>query len=131
MPHTGIATRNHDDYSVVTMTGEFDLGDSDDLRITLRDHLNNGFSSPLIIDLTAVTFMDSTVLGVLVGARKLATERKVPVVLVGASGAVRRLLQITQVDRAFTSFPSLDAALAELVLSGPSDGSTEGVNGSG
>jgi anti-anti-sigma factor len=103
-------TQHHGDHTLVTLHGEFDLAASDAMREELRNALDTCFGKRLLIDLTAVAFLDSTALGVLVGAQKRATRDGVHLALVGASRQVQKLLRITQVDRVVTTHPTLVAA---------------------
>jgi anti-sigma B factor antagonist len=56
-------------------------------------------SSYVAIDLRAVSFMDSTALGVVVAAMKRARERGGEVALVGPTGSPRKVLSITALDQ--------------------------------
>ena len=61
------------------MSGEHDLSTAPELRARLHDL---GESSAVIIDLDETTFVDSSILGVLVGGLRRARERDVPFGLV-------------------------------------------------
>ena len=63
----------------------------------------------VILDLTCVEFIDSTGLGVLVSMLKqMGTNGRIAIV--GASPAVKRLLQITRLDTLFIQCESISAA---------------------
>ena len=63
----------------------------------------------VILDLANVEFIDSTGLGVLVSMLKqMGTNGRI--VIVGASPAVKRLLQITRLDTLFFQCDSMSAA---------------------
>jgi anti-sigma B factor antagonist len=64
-----------------------------------------------VLDLSGVTFMDSTALGVIVGARRAADAAGRRMAVAGAPEAVVRLFTITQVDRLVTMYDDVDAAL--------------------
>jgi anti-sigma B factor antagonist len=67
----------------------------------------------VILDLTEVSFMDSTGLGVLVGLlKKLGADGSL--VVCGAQPPVRRLFELTRLDTLFRLTPSLEAARQEL-----------------
>lgn len=55
--------------TVVTAAGELDLGVRDDLREVLA-----GLAGEVTVDLTEVTFVDSSAIGVFVGADKRLSE---------------------------------------------------------
>lgn len=83
---------------------------------SLRQELAGRFDNRperVILDLANVAFIDSTGLGVLVSMLKQmgANGR---IVIVGASPAVQRLLQITRLDTLFLQCDSMSAAHAAL-----------------
>jgi anti-sigma B factor antagonist len=81
----------------VEVGGEVDMTSAP----TLRDHLlgHIGLGEPcVVVDLSGVEFMDSTGLSALVVAYRQADEIGSSVVVAGAQPAVRRVLEITQLD---------------------------------
>jgi anti-sigma B factor antagonist len=72
-----------------------------------------GQPTRVAVDLSAVEFLDSTGLGTLVSLLKMMGERGI-LALAGPRPAVRRLLQVTQLDRVFRLFDSLPEAEAGL-----------------
>jgi anti-sigma B factor antagonist len=113
----GIFRRELDAHtSVITVEGELDLGTAPRLKWMLVDSLEMG-RSRLVVDLSLVTFMDSTTLGVLVGvARRLQTDTRLVVVCVRPN--VLKIFEFAGLDGAFAIFPTLEEALA---YSGGSD----------
>ncbi len=96
--------------AVVVATGEIDLYTAPALRESL---IRAGESSSrVVIDLTDVTFLDSTGLGVMLGALGRARTAERSVALVGPTDMVKRVLQITGLDQVFTTYVRLDEALA-------------------
>lgn len=67
----------------------------------------------MAIDLADVDFMDSTGLGVLIGALKRLRETGGTLVLAGTKPAVTRVFEITGLDRIFT----IHGSLAEIGVS--------------
>ena len=102
--------RRDDGRIVVSLTGELDLYNANEVRETL---LACCAESPerLVVDLSGVTFIDSTALGVLIEARaRLANRRGF---LLAAPGIeTRRALEVSGLDRHFVVHESLDDALA-------------------
>jgi anti-sigma B factor antagonist len=102
--------RRDNDRIVVTLEGELDLYNAHEVRDAL---LKCCTESPerLVVDLSGVTFIDSTALGVLIEARaRLANRRGF---LLAAPGLeTRRALEISGLDRHFAVHESLDDALA-------------------
>lgn len=86
--------------SVASVTGEVDVHSAPVLRDWLTEQLSAG--SSVIVDLTGVGFLDSTGLGALVSARKMAVEQGVELPLVCTSERILKLFTITGLDGVFT-----------------------------
>jgi anti-sigma B factor antagonist len=97
--------------TVVRATGELDAYAAPDLSGTLGDLSGE---PRILADLRAVSFLDSTALGVLVRAvRKFdASGSRVRVVL--PTGPARRIFEITTLDRVLPVAATREEALAEL-----------------
>ena len=100
-----------DPWTVVSVHGEIDAYTSPQLRSKLREVIDRG-SLDLLIDLEGVGFMDSTGLGVLIGALKRLRDRDGRVALVVTRPPLLRILRITGLDQVFTLYESLDGAVA-------------------
>ena len=98
------------DAAVVTPHGEVDLTTSDGLRIAVDRILDDGFTA-LVLDLSDVTFMDSTALGVLVSFHRRLGDR---LVLAAAQRPVLRLLEITKFTSVLRLTDSVSDALTTL-----------------
>ena len=68
-----LSTTESDGRVVVAVTGEVDVHTAPELRTELQRILGEG-SSELTVDLEGVEFIDSTGLGVLLGAHRQASE---------------------------------------------------------
>ena len=94
------------DCAVVRVSGEIDVFTAPDLR----DILSRPGTNHLVVDLRGVGFLDSTGLGVLVGALKRLHKRGGSLKIVTDRGRVRRLFEITKLTTAFKPYSSfLDA----------------------
>ncbi len=80
-----------------------DAAVADELRRALAEAMLAAEQGPMIIDLSDVTFLDSSALGALVGSLKAANARDVAIS--GAQPAVRTVLRMTRVDRAIRVLP--------------------------
>jgi anti-sigma B factor antagonist len=96
---------------VVALEGEFDLAWAPALRDELVSALTNG-TSKLVVDLTEATFLDSSALGALVGAGKVAANGGGWIRLVAPRENVARLLRITQIDTIMQTFETAADAVA-------------------
>ena len=104
-------TRSEADRTVLEVAGEVDVYTGTTLRDRISGLLDSGVRD-LIVDLGRVDFIDSTGLGVLVGALNRARELGGSLQLVCAQERVLKLLRITGLDQVFTVQPSVDRALA-------------------
>jgi len=95
---------------VVRLGGELDVYNAGLVREALSDAVRRG-KARLVVDLEEVSFMDSTLLGVLVEARTRAANRRA-FMLAAAGLEVRRALEVSGLDRHFEVHESVDSALA-------------------
>jgi len=93
---------------VLEVRGEVDAYSAPQLRDALREM--GGEGARLLVDLNGVDFMDSSGLGVLIGALKRAREEGGELALVCTGQNLLRLLAITGLDRVFTILDSVEAA---------------------
>lgn len=98
--------------AVVAVQGEADLHTAHELRSAIADAIDGG-ATVLVVDLAETTFIDSMTLGVLLGAVKRLRPLGGRVSVVCTDVNIRRIFEITLLDRVFSLQPSRDAALAE------------------
>lgn len=98
-------------HTLVTVSGEVDVFTSPRLRQVLFDPVLCN-QPRIVVDLHAVTFMDSTGVGTLVAARRWATSRDATVTLVCSAGPAMRLLDLVGLDKVFGIHETVEAALA-------------------
>jgi anti-sigma B factor antagonist len=84
----------------VTLTGEIDLERREELR-TVVMAFRRSSAADAAVDLSAVTFMDSTGIGALLRMHRTADARHGTVTLVSPCDIVRRILELTHVDGLF------------------------------
>ena len=95
---------------VVALSGEIDLYTAPELKAELL-RLVAEEPRRIVVDMTDATFVDSTTLGVLLGAVKRLRLQGGELEIVCSDLNIRRILSITLLDRAFTIYESLDVAL--------------------
>ncbi len=99
-----------DGATVVEVAGEIDLHWAPQLRAALIEA--SAAEKPcVVVDLGEVSFLDSTGIGVLVGALKRAREKGGALGFCGVKGRVRRVFEVTGLVSALPIFESCDAAL--------------------
>jgi anti-anti-sigma factor len=97
------------DVGVVAISGELDLADVDELSSALGEAAER--SSSVVIDVSQVSFIDSTALAALLRANDELGSGGVPMVLACPPGPVRRLLTMTSLDDHLSLAPDLPGAL--------------------
>jgi anti-sigma B factor antagonist len=95
--------RDHGPWKVLEVEGELDLHTSSALRDRLFALVDDG-ASRIAIDLSAVPFMDSSSLGVLVVGLKRLREHGGELALIGVAGSPRKVLSITGMDGVFAIY---------------------------
>jgi anti-sigma B factor antagonist len=91
------------------LRGSLDLATAPTVRAALSEAAEKG-SQHLIVDLTQLEFLDSTGLGVLIGAHRRAAEHGGSLRLIVSDGPISRLLNITGLIAVFSVYHSLDDA---------------------
>ena len=89
---------------MVTATGEIDITNAESLRDALLSALNAG-ARGLVVDLTAVTFLDSAGVTALVRASRRAAANEATFRLAVTAQAVLRVLNLVGVDRLIEVHP--------------------------
>src|SRR5438270_11775953 len=87
--------------TTVVLTGEIDIVSSARVKDTLIAICNSG-EYRVVVDMTHVTFMDSTGLSALVGSVKRFRSVGGEVVLRSPTPGVRKVIEITGLNRVFT-----------------------------
>jgi anti-sigma B factor antagonist len=94
---------------VIAVHGQADLHTAPELRTAMSSALDGG-AKGLVVDLSEATFVDSTTLGVLLGAVKRLRPSGGKVSIVCADPHVRRIFEITLLDRVFSLHGDRDSA---------------------
>ena len=110
--HENFTRRSLDGAVMVVVEGEIDLAIAGRFAEELEDAVRE-CSPNLLIDLTGVTFIDSTGLSALVVGHRCATAAGGWLRLVGPSARVSRLLVITGLDQLLPAYDSVDDARSD------------------
>jgi anti-sigma B factor antagonist len=98
------------DTHVVAVSGEIDLFTAPEFKQRVSAPIDAGRQN-IVVDLTATTFIDSSSLGVLIGAHRRLKLRGGTLVVVCDNDAIVKTFRITGLDGVFTLVPSLQDAL--------------------
>jgi anti-sigma B factor antagonist len=104
-----------DDVAVIAVGGEIDFQATPSLREWVATRIAAG-GRRLLVDLSTATFIDSTAIGVLVGAAKRLQDAGDSLVVVcpESNRRVRRIFDIAGVENVITLYPSREEALSAL-----------------
>jgi anti-sigma B factor antagonist len=97
---------------LIAVMGEIDVATAPQLRETLHGVIAQGRST-VVLDLLGVTFLDSTALGVLVGGLKRCRELGGELHVVVADARIRKIFEITGLDKVFPLANALDEVGAQ------------------
>jgi anti-sigma B factor antagonist len=81
--------------TVLTISGEHDLSTAPDLKRRLNEAISDG--NPIVVDLSPAAFVDSSILGAILDARRRADEASLGFAVAQSDGsaAVGRVLEVT------------------------------------
>ncbi len=99
-----------DGYAVVRLTGEVDLSRSPEARKTILGCLQK--KRPLLVDLSAVEYIDSSGVASLVEGYQLSRTQELDFGLIGVSDAAMNVLRLARLDKVFPIYASLEDRLS-------------------
>ena len=98
------------DTHIVSVAGEIDLFTAPEFKQRVSAPIDEGRTN-VIVDLTETTFIDSSSLGVLIGAHRRLRRLEGQLVIVCSNDAIAKTFRITGLDGVFTIVTTLDEAL--------------------
>lgn len=102
-----------DEVPVIKLEGEVDVYTAPQLKQQMIALLESG-TRQMIVDLTAVEYFDSTALGVLIGGLKRMRERDGNLSLICPSPRIRRVFEITGLDKIFDIYSTSEEAKSDM-----------------
>lgn len=100
-----------DDAHLVTVTGEIDIFTAPEFKQRVAGAIDEGLPA-VIVDLSGTTFIDSSSLGVLIGAHRRISLRRGRLIVVCGNPAIIKTFKITGLDGVFTVVKTLEEARA-------------------
>jgi anti-sigma B factor antagonist len=98
-------------YTLVTIVGEADVTNREDLRAVLDEEVTRQ-PSMVILDLSGLRFMDSSALHVILQANRALDRQGAMMALVAPQDAVAKMLRLTTADRLVPVFRTVEEAAA-------------------
>ncbi|OPX83817.1 MAG: Anti-sigma F factor antagonist [Pelotomaculum sp. PtaB.Bin104] len=99
---------------IVRLSGDLDMGIADSLRNSLEEALDRQPVLNLVFNLAGVSFLDSSILGVLLGRYKRISKIGGSVCIVEPQPQVRRILELSGLFLIMNEFPGEDVALENI-----------------
>ena len=99
------------DQLVLSLTGELDIDSVGELREQAQQHLADGRCRALTLDLSGLTFLDSSGLGLLLELRRLALSSQVTFAMMNVPAGPARVIAIAGLTETF-GLPAPDGGAA-------------------
>ena len=99
------------DTQLLRARGELDLYAAPEFKRRMAEAIEGG-KTRIVVDLTDATFMDSTALGVLIGALKRLRLREGTLAVASGQPSILRILEVTGMDQVLQVQPTAQRALA-------------------
>jgi len=97
--------------NVLPLEGEMDLQVSPDIASRLNELIMDK-PPRLVVDLSRVTYIDSSGLAVLINAMQSVEDYGGLFALAGVQESIRSIFESARLDQVFLTYPHVDAALA-------------------
>jgi len=102
--------REQDDRLIVALDGDVDLNRAPEIRRLLLDGVARGLD--VLVDLSGVTYIDSSGIASLVEALQQAGKNGTCLGLIAVSADALKVFRLARLDKVFAIHPDLRAALA-------------------
>ena len=81
----------------LSLCGELDEHCASYVRLVLDKHLSNSVCRQVILDLSELSFMDSTGIGVMIGRYKKMKERNIPIFISNPTSHIDKIFKMTAI----------------------------------
>lgn len=99
-------------YLMVTLNGEFTLGSTSEIKEKVKGYAEANQVYRLIVDLSEVSFMDSSGLGALIAWFKMVNEHQGKIVFNHPTDYVRKIMGYAKLDKILDITDSFEEAKA-------------------
>ena len=101
----------HPEHNIISLQGEIDLHESPNVRESLRPLIEKKLPR-VYVDMTEVTYIDSSGLAVLIDAMQRIANYGGKFGLIAIRPAVRTVLEIARLDQVFRVYPDRPSAVS-------------------
>jgi anti-sigma B factor antagonist len=107
-----ISVRRSNTTTIFDVSGDIDFANSPEVRESLLREIREIRASRVLVNLTAVRYIDSSGVASLVESLKAARDHNSRLILFGLSTAAREVLQLSRLLKVFEVYDSEEEALA-------------------
>jgi anti-sigma B factor antagonist len=107
-----ISVRRMDRATIIDISGDIDFSNSPQVRKALLDEVTDNRNRRVILNLSAVGYMDSSGVASLVESLKASRDIGLRFILTGVSGPAREVLQLSRLLKVFEIYDTEVQALA-------------------
>lgn len=108
-----ITKKAEDQSIIIELAGEIDLDSSPEVRKTILAETKKKHPK-IFIDLSQVTYMDSSGIATLVEGLQYCNQYKGKFVIVGLGPGVREVFELSRLDKVFTIFRDVNEAREQI-----------------
>lgn len=106
-----LSVENRNGHVLVRAVGELDMSTAPSLTTAAGNAFADGYQL-LMLDLSGISFMDSTGLSALLAVHREAVARDAHAAIIAPSDNALRVLEMLGVDQVLNIYPTLEAAVA-------------------
>ena len=112
MTELEIGVLDENEHTVVALNGEIDIHSAPRMREKLVELISQG-RCRIVLDLRAVDFLDSSGLGVIVGALQRVRSAGGDLTVAGAPPQIHRVIEMSGLAGVFSMFDDVDSATTD------------------
>ncbi|MDI3473106.1 MAG: hypothetical protein PWQ20_1111 [Thermotogaceae bacterium] len=102
-----------ENFYLARLSGDFDVLNSGRIKNQILEKISNTFSKDLLIDLTNVSYIDSSGLGVLIGLHKQCKLNGRKLKIFGLDKNLQELFSLTSLDKILNIYDTFEKAIEE------------------
>jgi anti-sigma B factor antagonist len=106
-----INTKEEKGMWIVTLSGEVDLHTGNDFKKAILEGIDSGHKQ-VVVDFSRATFIDSTALGILVGAVKRLNPHGGKLHVIVNTPNIRKIFEITALDRVLDLHENMESIVS-------------------
>ena len=110
-----IVTSRRDDALIIAMSGKW-MGTGEEYKLieTVREELQKGTTTKIVLDLKLVEWANSYGIGQLAGVMTSTRDTHLKIAMANVPSVIKKMLDISFLSSMFTLYPSVDKALKAL-----------------